>query len=348
MTMQRVIFPLSILLLVQVALAVLLAVRHDPLAGAKVDTPLVQADTVKSADDLVIAGMQTRPAAQGAEQAAAPAATSTRIELAKKNGSWVLPSQFDAPADSARVTTLLERLSGLKRGLPIATSDAALKRFKLVDGDFERRLELKSGGKTLDTVYVGDSPGLRKSDARTGADRAVYAVDLATYELPTDAASWLNTDVLHDDVVKLTELDVESAKGDKVELRKQAATDQQASSTWTDPALTGDKHIDSAHAEALADQLSQLRVDGVLGTELKPEWQQDHPVLTLQMKDDKSHSVGWTVSKPTSGDYYVLKSSAHPWYFSVSSSAAKAMMDAGGRDQLIVSAKPETKPVAKS
>jgi hypothetical protein len=347
--MQRVILPLSVLLVVQVALAALLAVRHDPLAGARADTPLVQADAVKSVDDLVIAGMENKPAAEGAESGGqAAAVTSTRIELTKKNGNWVLPGQFDAPADSARVTTLLDKLSGLKRGLPIATSDAALKRFKLVDSDFERRIELKSGGKTLDTLYVGDSPGLRKSDARSGADKAVYAVDLATYELPTDTASWLNTDVLHDDVAKLTELDVESGKGDKVELRKQTATDKQASSTWTDPALTGDKHIDSAHAEALADQLSQLRVEGVLGTELKPEWQQDHPVLTLEMKDDKSHSVGWTLSKPASGDYYVLKSSTHPWYFSVSSSAAKAMIDAGGRDQLIVSAKPDTKPVAKS
>jgi hypothetical protein len=343
--MQRVIVPLSILLVAQVGLAALLAVRHDPLAGAKADTPLMQADAVKNVDDLVIAGMDRKPPIPGTEQDGAQAIASTSIELAKKSGSWVLPSQFDAPADSARVTTLLDKLSGLRRGLPVATSDAALKRFKLVDSDFERRIQLKSGGKTLDTLYVGDSPGLRKSDARTGSDRAVYAVDLATYELPTDASSWLNADVLHDDVAKLTELDVESGKGEKVELHKQPPTDKQASSPWTDPALAGDKHIDSAHADALTEQLSQLRIQGVLGTELKPEWQQDHPALTLEMKDDKSHSVGWTLSKPTSGDYYVLKSSTHPWYFSVSAPAAKAMIDAGGRDQLIVSAKPggETK-----
>ncbi|HWW20812.1 MAG TPA: DUF4340 domain-containing protein, partial [Steroidobacteraceae bacterium] len=271
-----------------------------------------------------------------------------RIELAKKGGTWVLPSQFDAPADSARVSSLLDRLSSLKRGLPIATSDAALKRFKLVDSDFERRVELKFSGKTLDTVYLGDSPGLRKSDARTASDRAVYAVDLPTYELPTDVASWLNADVLHDDVGNLTELDVGSGQSDKVELLKQQGSDKQASSTWTDPALTGDRHVDSTHAEAFAQQVTQLRVDGVLGTEPKPEWQQDHPALRLELKDDKSHSVDWLLSKPTSGDFYVLKSSLHPWYFSVSSSAAKAMIDASGRDQLIVAAKPQSKGSGKT
>lgn len=354
--MQRVILPLSILLVLQIGLALLLGVRRDPLAGAKVDAPLVQADAVRNADELVIEGMEPQPAAQapgpvGAMAPATPAATTpTHIELAKKNGAWVIPSQFDAPADSARVSSLLDKLAALKRGLPVATSDAAMKRFKLVDGDFERRVLLKSGGKTLDTLYLGDSPGLRKSDARVNTDRAVYAVDLATYELPTDIAAWLNADVLHQDVGQLTGLDISGGKGEKVELVKQpgADKDRKAASTWTDPALTGDKHIDSSHAEALADQVSQLRIEGVLGTQLKPEWQQDHPVLSLQLKDDKSHSVDWTLSKPASGDFYVLKSSAHPWYFSISASAAKGVIDAGQRDQLVVSAKPEAKPGAKS
>ena len=364
MTMQRVILPLSILLVLQIGLALLLGVRRDPLAGAKVDAPLVQADAVKNVDDLVIEGMETQspqaPGTPGAMAPAAPAnsaaATPTRIELAKKNGAWVIPGQFDAPADSARVSSLLDKLAALKRGLPVATSDAAMKRFKLVDTDFQRRVLLKSGGKTLDTLYLGDSPGLRKSDARVSTDRAVYAVDLATYELPTDVAAWLNAEVLQQDAGQLTGLTISGGKGEKLELVKQPGTDKDkdkdtdkhASSAWTDPALTGDKHIDSSHAEALADQVSQLRIEGVLGTQVKPEWQQDHPVLSLQLKDDKSHSVDWTLSKPASGDFYVLKSSAHPWYFSISSPAAKAVIDAGQRDQLVVSAKPAAKPTAKS
>ncbi|HEY1725694.1 MAG TPA: DUF4340 domain-containing protein [Steroidobacteraceae bacterium] len=342
--MRRAIMPLSILLLLQLAVALLLSLRHDPLAGARVDAPLVPASVVKAADHIVIESQQGKPAA------------TTQVELARKGGSWVLPEQFDAPADAARVNALLDHLSALKRGLPVATSEAALKRFKLVDGDFERRVLIKAGGKTLDTLYFGSSPGLRKSDARTGSDRAVYAVDLPTYELPTDVGSWLEADLLRSDTEKLAELDVGGAGGDKLQLVRQSSGGSSSSSsgagpssaTWTAPALSGNKRIDSAHAEALVEDLGDVHTDAVLGTEPKPEWQQDHPALTLSLKDDKAHSVDWTLSKPSSGDFYVLKSSAHPWYFSISSAQGKAMVEAGSRDQLAVAGKTDAKPEAKA
>lgn len=355
--MRRVIIPLSILLIVQLAVALLLSLRRDPLAGARVDTPLLQAGIVKSADQIVIEGQESKPAAGAGT---APGRQTTHVELARKAGTWVLPEQFDAPADASRVNTLLDHLSALKRGLPVATSDAALKRFKLVDSDFERRVLVKGGGKTLDTLYFGSSPGLRKSDARTSADHAVYAVDLPTYELPTDVGSWLDADLLRADTAKLAELDVGGPSGDTVQLVRQASPAGNSSSssssggggspqtaTWTDPALAGSKRIDSTHADALVEDLSDVHTDAVLGTAAKAEWQQDHPALTLALKDDKAHTVDWTLSKPTSGDFYVLKSSAHPWYFSISSAQGKALVEAGGRDQLIVATKAQAKPEAK-
>jgi hypothetical protein len=354
--MRRVIVPLSILLIVQLALALLLSLRRDPLAGARVDAPLLQPGILKSADQIVIEGQQSKPAA-GASTA--PGSQTTHVELARKGGTWVLPEQFDAPADAARVNSLLDHLSALKRGLPVATSDAALKRFKLLDSDFERRVLVKGGGKTLDTLYFGSSSGLRKSDARTGADHAVYAVDLPTYELPTDVGSWLDADLLRADTAKLAELDVGGASGDTVQLVRQTSPAAHSSSsssggagtlppaTWTDPGLAGSKRIDSTHADALVEDLSDVHTDAVLGTAPEAEWQQDHPALTLALKDDKAHTVDWTLSKPTSGDFYVLKSSAHPWYFSISSAQGKALVEAGGRDQLIVATKAQNKSEAK-
>jgi hypothetical protein len=285
--MRRVMAPLSVLLALQLALALLLAVRRDPLAGAKLDTPLLQA-TVKDTDQLIIESKETGPG--GAD---------------------------DAAADSAIPATNVHRV------------------------------ELRAAGKTLDTLYLGTSPGLRKSDARTGSDHAVYAVDLLAYELPTDPGSWLNAELLRADIDKLTELDVATGPADKLQLVRQKGADGQ-SSTWTGPALTGDTHIDNAHADLLAQQLSQMRVDAVLGTTPKPEWQQDHPALTLELKDDKNTTVDWTLSKPASGNYYVLKSSAYPWFFSVSASQAKSVIDAAGRNQLIAAGQAEAKPSGKS
>ncbi len=354
--MRRSITPLIVVLLLQMVLAGGLLLRRDPLAGARTDTPLLQPDVTRSADQIVIeakpapaaaAPVDAGGASSGAGAGAPAAPESARIVLRKKQGTWVLPDAYDAPADAAKVSSLLDRLAQLKRGLPIATSEAALKRFKLVDSNFERRLVLSAGGKTLGTVYFGSSPGLRKSDARTGGERAVYAVDLPTYELPTDVSAWLSTDLLKSDAGKLAEIDVAGGSRDSFQLVRQKGSDKQPDS-WSDPALKGDQRIDSAHAESLAEQVAALHVDAVLGTAAKPEWQQDHPLRTLTLRDDKSQSAQWAISKPANGDFYVLKSSSQPWFFSISASAGKELVDASGRDALIVAPKPSPAPAGKS
>jgi len=344
--MRRGMTSLAVVLVLQLALALLLFMRRDPLAGVTSVTLLLPPEAVRNVDHLVI---DAKGAAAGAGGAGGGAAGEpTRIELVRKNGAWVLPEAFDAPAEASKVSALLDRLAAIKRGLPIATSEAALKRFKVVDEDFERRVVLSAGAKPLATVYFGSSPGLRKSDARLSVDKAVYSVDLPTYELPTDSSAWLSGELLQGDTAKLAEIDIANGAATglvsgRVQLVRTRGTDKQPD-TWTDPALTGEQHLDDARAEALLQQLQQLHVDAVLGTAPKPEWQQDHPVLTLALKDEASHEVDWTLSKPQSGDFYVLKSSSQPWFFSISGSVATQLREAGARDTLIAS--PKAAPAA--
>jgi hypothetical protein len=337
--MRRGMTSLAVLLVLQLALALLLFMRRDPLAGVTSVTLLLPPDAVRNVDHLVI---EAKGGAAGA------GGEPTRIDLVRKNGAWVLPGSFDAPAEGTKVSALLDKLAAIKRGLPIATSEAALKRFKVVDEDFERRLVLSAGEKALATVYFGSSPGLRKSDARLSVDKAVYSVDLPTYELPSDSAAWLSGELLQADTAKLAEIDIANGAatglvGGRVQLVRTRGTDKQPDS-WADPALAGEQHVDSARAEALLQQLQQLHVDAVLGTAPKPEWQQDRPVLSLGLKDEKSHEVDWALSKPQSGDFYVLKSSAQPWFFSISAAVGTQLLDASSRDTLIPS--PKAAPAA--
>lgn len=352
--MRRGMTSLAVVLVLQLALALLLFMRRDPLAGVTSVTLLIQPDAVRNADHLVIESKAGATAAAGGAAAAGGPAVgdATRLELVRKNGAWVLPASFDAPADGAKVSALLDRLSALKRGLPIATSEAALRRFKVADADFERRLVLSAGGKALATVYFGSSPGLRKSDARVATDQAVYSVDLPTYELPTDSGAWLSGELLRGDADKLAEIDIANGAAaglvsGRVQLVRTKGTDKQPDS-WADPALTGQQHVDGARAESLAQQLEQLHVDAVLGTAPQPEWQQDHPVLSVTLKDEKAHGVDWTLSNPQGSDFYVLKSSSQPWFFSVSPALGKQLIDASAHDTLIPSPKAATPSAAKA
>ncbi len=361
--MQRRIPLLVLLLGVQLALAAVLALRKDPLTASTPQTPLL-GDAVASADHVII---DAKDSAQS-------------VVLAKKNDQWVLPKYFDAPARATAISTMLAQIAGLKRGLPLATSSAALKRFDLVDADFERRLTLSRDGKPLGTLYVGSSAGVHKSYARTAADHATYSVDLASYEIPTQSSDWLDTDVLRKDLGNLTAIEVSTDPHQNLQLvhhnalaagaagasaagastaagaaggGAQAAAGAPPTALWTAADLPAGDQVDTGHVEALARDIEDLRVENVLGTQVRPEWQQDHPSLVLAMKSDRAPSatVTWTVAKPTSGDYYVLKSSQYPWYFQLDSSSGKQLIDASARSALVTTpaaAKPKVPEHSKA
>lgn len=364
LSMQRVIRILVVLLGVQLALAVVLALRTDPLTASTPQTPLIGA-VAESADRLQIDANPSDSAAAGSKS----------IVLQKRNGHWVLPQYSDAPARDTQVSSLLSQLGGLKRGLPVGTSQSALKRFKLVDADFERRVQLSQAGKVLGTIYLGSSSGVHRSYARAINDHAAYSVDLASFELPVQQSDWLDSALASRDLGSLSEIDITTDPHQSLQLRHGAVTSPAAAAAgpgaskpvsaasagksaaaeatpWTQANATAAGHeIDSSSVDALARDISSLQVQGVLGTQAKPEWQLDHAALALTMQTTQAApgKVSWTLSKPSSGDYYVLKSSQYPWFFQVDLSTGKQLVDAGEPNKLFKGAEASSAgaPMAK-
>ncbi len=359
--MQRWISVLAVVLVAQVLLAGGLLFRGDRLAPAHSDAPLVGAD-LKNADRLAIDGPAV-PATQPADKAAQADA---RIELVKRNGAWLLPASADAPAEAKKVEAVLKQLAETKRGLPIATTAQALDRFKVGEHDYERRVVVSRGDKTLVTVYLGSAPGGRKANARTADDQVVYDVDLATYDLPTARADWLDKTLLQQDASLLTRIEIAEAGKAPIVLQRPApagAKDAAASDgggddakheskgaagsaaksdpkaapapAWSAEGLGAGERLDPAKADALAHAVAGLKVDDVLGTQPQPDWQQEPPRLRLTLTDASDKSVTWTIVKPKSGDTHVLKASDKPWYFELKSWDAQPLLDAAARDKLV-------------
>jgi hypothetical protein len=336
MSMRRTITILAGLLVLQLALAGLLAVRTDPLRGTAPDLPLMRAP-VAAADHVVI------------ESKSEPGESSetTRVELSRHEKGWTLDNYFNAPAAASRVEAMLGRLAGLKRGLPIATSTAALERFRVADQDYARRLTLGQAGKTLGTVYFGTSSGAHSVDARSGEDRVVYSVDYATYEIPVMPGDWFDGDVLNRPPKDLLSIQIDYGDHRSLRLERQPKKDGSAAGWLLSPLPPGQTFA-MAHAEDLASLLGSLHVDSILGTDAKPEWQQGHPLMTWTLTGADQHAETWTLSKPDGNvDFRVLKSSAHPWYFSLNPTAAASLLAVSGRDQLLPADKPAEKPAVK-
>jgi hypothetical protein len=345
--MRRWIPILAIVLGLQVALAIALGMRGDRLAPVHSDAALVAAD-LKTVDRVVLDGPASAEAP--ADKASAPAAG--RVEIVKREGRWVLPGYHDAPADAARLQALLDRLTSTPRGFPVAKTPDARERFKVADKEYERRLVASVGDKPAAVVYVGAAQGLRKSTARTAQDDVVYAVDLPLQDLAIAPGEWLDAGLLKPDVAGLTEIIVAARDKPPLTLTRAAAPaandKPQEAPTWQGTGLPADKRVEPKLATALTDAMAGIKVNAVLGTEARPEWQT--PELTLGFKNAQGVASTWTIYKQPPKEpgkdpskeveTYVLKASGQPWYLEVKAWNGRPLLDVATPDQLVVAAAP--------
>jgi hypothetical protein len=323
MQMQKTIGMLAVLLAAQLVLAVGMSYTGPSLAMHRPDTPLIDLGD-RTVDRITIAAPDDQ-----------------RVVLAQEGDGWVLPGTGDFPADKSRVDRLLGELKGLKRGLAVATTKGAQKRFKVSNDDFERRVQLARGDEMLATLYFGTSPGMRRVNARTSEDDAVYTTEFGVYDAPVKPEDWEDKGVLkippgEIDSIGLTGLTLErrpaapagTAAGDK-DLQKPETR------IWSSEGLADGEAVNQANADALAQQLAGLTTGAVLGTEANPDYGLDQPALAIQVQRQGGQTIEYRLGKRDKADDYVLKASSRPEYFRLPGYTADALVKAAARDQLV-------------
>ena len=109
------------------------------------------------------------------------------VELAKTDGDWRLPSGL--PADSVKVGELIDKLADADGSWPVATSASVQERFEVSDDNHQRRVKLSVGDEVVADVYLGTSPGYRKSHARRADDKDIFAITFSNYEAGLKAST---------------------------------------------------------------------------------------------------------------------------------------------------------------
>jgi len=252
-----------------------------------------------------------------------------------------VPDNGGFPADQVQVDTLVSRLEGLKRGLPVATTKGARSRFKVSDDSFERRVILAHGDDVLVTLYLGSSPGMHHVHARTSKDDAVYDVDFAVFEAPDKAADWENKAILQFPEDSLEQIEVAGLTVRRVPATsadKGAGKPADSKASWQVDDAGQDEVVNPAGARDLAGKLAQLRIGAVLGTGAKPEYGMDKPALTVSVTRKGGEKLEYRIGPTGKAGYAVLKSSARPEYFRVPGYTADALIKAAGRTQLVQAA----------
>jgi len=285
---QKTIRILIILATLQSAMAVAVYLGSSSLATAP------QGETLLSFDPEKVNGITIRDG------------HGTEIRLTR-NGHWHLADGF--PADSGRITRLLDRLHTMKHGLAAAISPAARERFSVSAKNFERHLTLFHGKQALAGLYLGRGAGARRSYVRADEGQATYSVELGSYDLPVEVADWQDKTVLQ--IRGITALE---AGGVRIEKREGA--DVRASRTWRSDKTPKGKKPDVKAIERAVSLLETLRFTKSLGRTPPAGYDFSQPALSFSVRW-KSGRRQYRFARHVKDDLYVLKVSDRPEYFEI-------------------------------
>lgn len=269
---------LSGLLIGQLVLAVSLHRAEDPLAAFAPQDKLLRFDQ-QAVDELRIED------------------GTTSLALHKRDGQWRLPDMGDSPADQGNVERLLSRLASLEKGLAVATSPGAAKRFKVDEGAFERKLTVLAQDQPQAVLYVGSAPGFRKVHARPRGEEAVYAVTLDTWEASPRAEDWIDKAIL-----KVDEAEVVGLELPGLVLRREGESLRLAD-------LGAGEETLSTEARTLLSKVADLRIIGVDKGEAHPSGESSTPAFEMKLTRKGGEVLIYRFSKPKEGGYYLLQRS---------------------------------------
>jgi hypothetical protein len=118
------------------------------------------------------------------------------VILSRNEDGWRMPEYHGLPVDMDKLPAVLNVLPGLARGWPVANKASAQTRFEVAADDFQRRVDYMVDEQSTVSLLVGTSPGFRKVHVRIADANPIYAVEFNSFDLPAQAAEWLDKSLL--------------------------------------------------------------------------------------------------------------------------------------------------------
>jgi hypothetical protein len=269
-------------------------------------------------------------------------ASGSKIQLAKKDGAWVLPDNGDYPVDGDKVPTFLTKIVGLKADRLVTQTSASHARLKVAAGDYERLVDLVLDDGTHHQLYMGSSPSYGAIHVRADNQNEVYlASDLSAQDAGVAATSWVNSTYLEIPEDQIVAMTLENAQG-RLELEK-------AGGTWTLKGLAADETLAQDQITTLVSRARLVTMTQPLGKEQKAEYGLDNPsavvtVSTHSDSGDKTYTLSVGAQDPTDNSFVVI-SSESPYYVRVNEYSAKDLVEKGRADLIQAQATPAPEQV---
>jgi len=235
------------------------------------------------------------------------------VLLHKVGGKWSLPEYFNAPVDKGKIDELLTTLFGTERSWPVAKTDEAIKRFKVADKDFERRLSFKAGDRELAVLFLGTSPGFRKVHARLAGEKEVFDIPFSTYQASLKNADWVDKQQLWLKSESVSAIELPDCR-----LRKNDGK-------WALSDLAENEGTDPGKARQLLRQLTQLNIQDIYAKADKPLT--DPVDLSIRLELTGGESRRYDFVKKDDQGHALLKVSGEPFLFKIGTSVMKELQE---------------------
>lgn len=321
--MKKTIHALIAVVILQVLLAIALQFRDIPLTPTD-GKPLVAA-TLDEIDRIEI-----------------ESGGGTRVVLTKADKVWRLPDLGGFPADGQRVSQFMSDLNRIAPNSPMASSTGAQDRFKVGEKNFDRRITLGGGDKTIAVLYLGTPQGLRDTPVRRAGEKNIYAIRSSALDVQANNDSWADMKVLQLPKDSIARIDV-----DGLVLHAPPKTGPNAAgnpSPWRAEGLKSGETLDSASADNLASLLANISPGGILKRGEQPDNGLDRPLLTLALTTRDGRRIDYAIGKLAGDEAYTLKTSSRAEIFRLLPFAAQPLLDTAKRTALLGKPAPQDKP----
>lgn len=308
--MKKWIAILGVLLVAQIGLATLFNLRGDPFAAFEPQEKLL------SFEPALVTELRIE-AADGS------------VDLKKVKGQWRLPQLENFAADQGKVDKLLEKLARLEKGWPVATTAGAVRRFRVAEEDFERRITLFKDGAQVAQIYFGTSPGFRKVHARSASDNVIVAADFSLIEALARRNDWIDRNALEVPVADIV----------RVEMPQFTLLYEEGA--WRLADLKDSETMEEKAADDLVGRLAALQIDGLYPDGEAVKKDQEGQSLSFTLVPGQGEALTYALSRLEDQNYLLTRSDRKE-RFKVAAWRISPIEDAS-RDKLVKAAE---KPAA--
>ncbi|MGA1191178.1 MAG: DUF4340 domain-containing protein [Bdellovibrionota bacterium] len=282
--MKSLVFPLTLLLGIQIFFGLILTSSHDEMAAFQAEDPLLDL-SLEDIDEVLITVRE-----EGQSERV--------LTLRKESDIWILPDYYAFPVSGKKLSVLQEKLFQIKKPYPVGSTELAAKQFEVSDKTFQTRVELKKEGDIIETLYLGTSPSFKKIHLRRKDELQTYAIPFSSYELRAKENAWLNREYLHlqpSDIKSITfhDFTLERDESSSMLLPQgmDASSEQAARSTIDD----------------FVKNITTLSFLDVLGEEVKDEYNLTKPAHTLRVALNDGTEVRYDFGDVKDETHYVLR-----------------------------------------